>query len=73
MWVFLGTTLRSLTDVAAGNVEGSSMQIISLAAQLFAAVIIPIYVCCRSMKKKPLEETEEISTESSEPSVILQV
>ena len=65
MWVFLGTTLRSLADVAAGNIEGSTMQMISLGVQLFAAVAIPIYVCCRGMGKKPSEDTETTSNEPS--------
>jgi len=59
MWVFLGTTLRSLADVAAGNVEGSSLQMISLVVQLMAAVVVPIYVCYRSMSKKPAPPVED--------------
>lgn len=63
MWVFLGTTLRSLTDVASGNVEGSTMQMVSLGLQLFAAVVVPVYVCYRSMSKKPAEEEREESVD----------
>lgn len=71
MWVFLGTTLRSLADVASGNVEGSNMQLISLGLQLFAAFVVPVYVCYRSMTKKPQEgegeeEEEQVKEQASE-------
>ena len=56
MWVFLGTSLRSLTDVATGNFDGDSpLQTISLTLQLFAAIVLPIYICVRSMRPKPKE------------------
>ena len=59
MWVYLGTTLRSLTEAASGNIEGSTPQIISLILQLFAGVAVPIYLYLRS-KKKDQNKSEPI-------------
>lgn len=53
MWVYLGTTLRSLTDAAQGNIEGSPGQMVSLALQLLAGVAVPVYLCYRQRSKAP--------------------
>jgi uncharacterized membrane protein YdjX (TVP38/TMEM64 family) len=56
MWVYLGTTLRSLTDVVTGNIEGAStVQYISLSVNLMAAIALPLYLCYRSYNKPNIE------------------
>lgn len=56
MWVYLGTTLRSLTDVVTGNVEdGSMIQYLSLVLQFIAAIVLPLYLCYRAARKPPPE------------------
>eukprot|EP01095_Lingulamoeba_sp_RSL-Kostka_P001683 TRINITY_DN1245_c1_g5_i1.p1 TRINITY_DN1245_c1_g5~~TRINITY_DN1245_c1_g5_i1.p1 ORF type:complete len:353 (-),score=74.37 TRINITY_DN1245_c1_g5_i1:19-1077(-) len=51
MWVYLGTTVRSLTDVAQGNIETSYGQIISLTIQLFVGIVVPVYLVIHFKQK----------------------
>ena len=62
MWVYLGTTLRSLTDAANGNIEGSTAQYVSLFVQLFIGLLAPLYMAYKAYTKKPQEDTVGNST-----------
>jgi len=59
MWVYLGTTLRSITDAAQGNLEGSPGQVISLALQLLAGFAVPLYLCFRNRSRPPVQSGVE--------------
>lgn len=56
MWVYLGTTLRSLTDAANGNIEGSTAQYVSLFVQLFIGLLAPLYMAYKAYTKTPAQE-----------------